>query len=582
MSDTDTLIITKASLEEIQQGWNELKLRIGQLEAERIALHQENKGLRTLVETVIAHRQKSHNELVLLLTTLVSKLPLNDIGVIVARLMEHNTNVNNFLTAIIKGGPETPMEQPQLLKTLEQTKHDLALATKAAASELIRLEAPLETDMLNALEGDPEFFFKPAFLRARRGFIKAQIPRERIVREFGETVLPLFTDMTTDTKLNPHPRAEEIMLGFRREFPELLAQDAALSAEKKRQMGRLYEQVQQSRAATEAGRAQRNAFQSLSFVSELRHYYDHQATEAPDLIFAQRLPSIIEYLVLGGASDLPDEALVSEAEKLLRLVINPDHRQMVVNNIGKGGGPGATSKFVLRLRMPRTPDFDQTIVEFVRHLIPPLSPPPVATFLHVLRLIPSDMQRATVKAILHTDRIRRSEAEELGKKIGESLGMKGVADEIKAEQAMSPELERQLAWVKIKEMISARTEPGAIAAAFRERLTQKFDADELRQSWVTLTEADPMSLIRIFCHLPYLPDGATASIARPIMETYVTRLTHEKYAATYNRIVNSLRNMYRAKPDSPTLQSFLALVRWVDPNSASRICGEVGMPAAAA
>jgi hypothetical protein len=582
MSENDTLIITKASLEEIQQGWNEMKLRVGQLEAERVGLEHENKGLRTLVETVIAHRQKSHNELVVLLTNLVSKLPLNDIGVIVARLMEHNNSVNHFLSAIVKGGPEMPMEQPLVLRTLEQTKHDLATATKVAADELIRLGSPLEPEMLAAMEGDPEFFFKPPFLRARRGFIKAQVPRERILREFGEGALPLFNDMTTDAKLNPHPRAEEIMLGFRREFSELLAQDTTLPQEKRRDLAALYEKVHVSRAASDSGRAQRNAFQALSFVAELRHYYDHQATEAPDLIFAQRLPGILENLILGGASDLPDENLVTAAEKLLTMVINPDHRQMVINNIGKGGGPGATSKFILRLRLPKTPDFDQTVNEFVRHLIPPLSPPPLETFLHVLRLINPEMQRTTVKAILHTDRLRRSDAEVLGKKIGEALGMKGVADEIKAEQAMPPELERQLAWVKIKETISSRSDPAIIAAAFRDRLTHKFDADELRQSWVTLTEADPMSLIRIFCHLPYLPDGATASIARPIMETYVTRLTHEKYAATYHKVVNSLRNMYRAKPDSPTLQSFLALVRWVDPISAGRICGEVGIPVAAA
>ncbi len=579
MSETDTLLITKASLEEIQQNWNDLKLHVSQLEAERAAQEQENKALRTLIGTVIAHRQKSHNELVVLLTTLVSKLPLNDIGVIVARLMEHNTGVNNFLTALIKGGPETPMEQPQVLKTLEHTKRDLAAAIKTAAEDLIRLSAPLEPAMLSALEADPESFFQPPFVRARRGFIKGQIPRERCVREFGEAALPLFADMTTDPKLNPHPRAEEIMLGFQREFSELLAQDSTLSPEKRRDLAALYERVQNSRAANETGRAQRNAFQALSFYAELRHYYEHQTTEAPDLIFAQRLPGILETLVLGGASELPDEPLLQEAEKLLATIINPDHRHMVVNNLGKGGGPAATSKFLLRLRQPKTQDFDQTIIEFVRHLIPPLNPPPLATFIHVLRLISPDMQRATVKAILHSDRIRRSEAEVLGQKIGEALGMKGVADELKAEQVLPPDLERQLAWGKIKDLISSRADPSLTAAAFRERLTHKYDADELRQSWIILTEADPMTLIRIFCHLPYLADGTTATIARPIMETYVTRLTHEKYVSTYHKVVNSLRNMYRAKPDSPTLQSFLALVRWVDPTSAARICGEVGIHA---
>jgi hypothetical protein len=64
------------------------------------------------------------------------------------------------------------------------------------------------------------------------------------------------------------------------------------------------------------------------------------------------------------------------------------------------------------------------------------------------------------------------------------------------------------------------------------------------------------------------------------METYVTRLTHEKYTAVYNKIVNSLRNMFRAKPDSPTLLNFTALVRWVDPAAADKLCADIGMQAA--
>ena len=61
------------------------------------------------------------------------------------------------------------------------------------------------------------------------------------------------------------------------------------------------------------------------------------------------------------------------------------------------------------------------------------------------------------------------------------------------------------------------------------------------------------------------------------METYVTRLTHEKYSSTYNKIVNSLRNMFRAKPDGPTLLNFTALVRWVDPQAANKLAADIGM-----
>src|SRR5215831_20184570 len=97
---------TAASLDEIQQGWYGLSTRVGQLEAENAALEEENKSLRSLLERALEHRQKSHSELVLLLTTLVSKLPLNDMATIVSRLVEHNTNCGQYLAALVKGTAE--------------------------------------------------------------------------------------------------------------------------------------------------------------------------------------------------------------------------------------------------------------------------------------------------------------------------------------------------------------------------------------------------------------------------------------------------------------------------------------------
>ena len=81
--------------------------------------------------------------------------------------------------------------------------------------------------------------------------------------------------------------------------------------------------------------------------------------------------------------------------------------------------------------------------------------------------------------------------------------------------------------------------------------------------------------------MPYLADGSTDTIARPVMEAYVSRLTHEKYAATYTKVVNSLKNMFKAKPDSPTLLNFIALVRWVDTAAANKLSADVGMAAPA-
>jgi hypothetical protein len=88
-----------------------------------------------------------------------------------------------------------------------------------------------------------------------------------------------------------------------------------------------------------------------------------------------------------------------------------------------------------------------------------------------------------------------------------------------------------------------------------------------------------MTLIRTVCALPYLPDGRTDSIARPVLESYVSRLMHEKYASTYTKVMNSLKNMYRAKADSPTLLNFIALVKWVDAEAASKLSMDVGMHA---
>src|SRR5512133_2671942 len=80
-----------ASLDEVQQGWHEMQAAVSRLQAENSGLESENKMLRLLLERAIEHRQKSHGELVMLLTSLVSKLPINDVGIVVSKLVEHST-----------------------------------------------------------------------------------------------------------------------------------------------------------------------------------------------------------------------------------------------------------------------------------------------------------------------------------------------------------------------------------------------------------------------------------------------------------------------------------------------------------
>jgi hypothetical protein len=582
MSETAIAGTSPASVEEIQQGWPDLNSRVRQLEAERNALEQENKDLRFLLERFIENRSKSHSELVLLLTSLVSKLPINDVGIVVSKLVEHNANVCESLAALVKGTVEADMAQPAVLKTLDQSKQDLLAALKPIVEELIQSEPPLDSGMLRSLIAQPDLFFSPQVVRANRGFVKGSLPRERIVKDFGQEALAFFNDLTTDPKRNPSPKPEEIVLGFKNDFEALFKQNGGLLPDKRDPLMDLYRRVQRSKGATDHARSQRNAFLRMSIVLELLYYYEHQNTEAPDVIFAQRLPSLVEQLVVPGPQDSLDEKLVALAEGLLAFIIRTDHRQMVINNIGKNGGVAKTLKFALKLRAEKTlrSETHEIITEFVRHLIPaaPQPPPTPEALAAILRLVSPEMQPLVARGIMDCDRMRKDEAQALGRAVGARLGLTGLEAQIQAAEILPPDVERRMAWGQIKDLIAQRADATAVAAAIRDRLTAKYDAEEIKASWITLTEADPISLIRIFCQVPYRSDGRTDSIARPIMESYVTRLTHEKYAAAYQKVVNSLRNMFKARPDSPTLLNFMALVRWVDSEAAQKLSADIGMP----
>jgi hypothetical protein len=581
MTETNIGAGAPASAAEIQKAWLELTLRVGQLEIESKTLELKNKELRSLLETVIEHRQKSHNELVLLLTNLVSKLPMNEAGAMVARLVEHNTNVSQFLAALVHGTVGANLPQPIVLKTLEQSKRDLLAALTPVVEELRGLDTPIESELLQAVSAKPEMFFAPQFLRADRCFVKGYVPRERILREFGPSALMLFNDMTTDPKLNPRPKPEEIVLEFKNDFEALFQQNPAVAQSKRQELLALHQKVQRSKANSEQARAQKNAFLRLSFLIELLHFYEHQETEAPDVIFANRLPGLIEQLVLLGPADKMDEQSLALAESLLGFISSSAHRLMVINNVGKGGGAGKTLKFLLRLRAEKTAgsETDHVILEFVKHLLSSETVPPTGALAVILRLLAPEMQRLVVRVVMHCDRIRKDQAEALGKALATELGLKGLIEQVKTEAGDPAQLEGIRAWARIKDLISRRSDAGTIAAAIRDRLHAKYDAEEIKQSWVTIIEADSLSMIKIICQLPYLADGKTDSIARTILESHVTRLTHEKYAGTYKKVVNSLKSMFSTRPDNPTVVNFMALVRWVSPEAANKMSHDIGMPA---
>src|ERR1039457_3586409 len=137
-----------ALTDDIRKGYDGLRLRVEQLEADRGALEEENKALRVLLERAINNRQRSHSELVTILTTLVSKLPFNDVGGIISKLVEHNTNVSQALAALTKGKAKWGTPRPKILKPLDQTKRALLAAQKQATAERAKRAPPLERELL--------------------------------------------------------------------------------------------------------------------------------------------------------------------------------------------------------------------------------------------------------------------------------------------------------------------------------------------------------------------------------------------------------------------------------------------------
>ena len=579
MADEQDNTIALVSVDKIQRDWRDLTLRVAQAETEHMALEAENKALRSLLERAIEHRQKSHAELVTILTTLVSKLPLNDLGIIIARLVEHNQHVNGISAGLIKGKLDEGILQPALIKSLDKTKRDLADAFKPEVETLLKLDTPYEADVLKSLLEKPDNFFNHATARANRAFVKGQLPRERVLKEFGPDALMFFKDVTTDVKFNPRPKPEEIMLVFKPEFAELLAQNPNAVGGKKSELEALYQKVRQSRENTEHSRAQKTAFLRLSFFLELLHYYENQSTESPDVVFAQRLPPLIEHLAITGDGGALDEKLIVAVESLLAFIISVDHRKAVINNIGKPGGLPRTLRYTLAFRLEKLSDNDPLTGECVKHLIPQGKAPEPAALAAALRLFNPHMQQAVIRAIAVTDRLRKEDAEKLAKTLAQELGLKEVITQLTEKSTLTPERERHLAWDSIKDMIGSRAAPNEVITAIRKRLHSNYDSDEVKACWLVLTEADAMVFVRVFCLFPYLPDGQADPLGRPILETFVTRLTHEKYAMTYAKTIHALKNLFKVKADSPALVNFLALVKWVDAAAAEKISKDIGMTA---
>ena len=372
MTDKETGATPTASGEEAQPGWRELTLKVAQLQAEVSAVANENKSLRLLLERVIGHWQKSHTDLVLIMANLVGKLPLNDVGVIVSKLVEHNTNASQFGGGLANSAGGALLPQPELLKTLDQNKRDIAAALKPAVEERSSWTRRWRARCCQSLLTQPDLFFSPPVVRGNRCFVKGYVPRERILREFGEEALVFFNDLTTDPKLNPRPNRRRSRWGSRTISRRCWRETRAWPPPGARTCWRCMGGCSAAKRPPTNSRAQRHAFQRMSFLIELLHYYEHSDTEAPDLLFAQRLPGLIEQLAMSGSQDRLDEKLIVSAEALLAFVVNPDHRLMIINNVGKGGGMAKTLKFILRLRAAKAADTELDQVD--RRVDPALAP----------------------------------------------------------------------------------------------------------------------------------------------------------------------------------------------------------------
>jgi hypothetical protein len=297
------------------------------------------------------------------------------------------------------------------------------------------------------------------------------------------------------------------------------------------------------------------------------------------VVFAQRLPPLIEQLVITGDRDTLDENLVKAAEDLLAFILSVDHRKSVINNIGKPGGLPRTLRYTLTFRVEELTEIDPVTMECIKHLIPQGNTPTPESLAVALRLFNPHMQKSCLRALANSDRLRKEDADKLKMAVAQKLGLQEIVERMSQQTTISPEKERELAWSHIKDLIGSRATPADIVGALRKRFQGRYDSDEVKASWLVLTEADPMVFVRVFCLLPYLPDGTTDPLARNILESYANRLTHEKYASTYAKVLNALKNLFKVKADSPALVNFISLVKWVDTDSASKLAKDIGMAA---
>ena len=213
-------------------------------------------------------------------------------------------------------------------------------ALKPLVEELSQLDTPLETETLQARWRAGVVFLAAGHSPQPLFCQRLALARERIVRDFGAGVV-FFNDLTTDPKLNPNPKPQEIVLAFKSDFESLLQQNPAVVPDKRNDLMALYRKDARCKETTAEARLEDRFRQALvrdrvaAFLRASKH-------RSAGYHFAQRLPALIEQLVIvAPQQETLDPGIDQPGGNVDGSVINPDHL-MIINNVGKGSALGKT------------------------------------------------------------------------------------------------------------------------------------------------------------------------------------------------------------------------------------------------
>ncbi len=207
------------SVEEIQKAWRELTLKVGQLDAELTAAQQDNKVLRSLMERMIEHRQRSHSELIT-----HSHRPRRQIAP--QRPRRHRLAAGRAQRAGRRGfrqpcqgenrGRSAAARHPEGAgENQARPRHRLEGPPPGNWRGSTRHSRPASSSRSSSSRTP---FSRPPSSAPPAVTSRATSPRERVVKEFGEEALVFFKDLTTDVEIQSAPQAGRNRAGLQKRF----------------------------------------------------------------------------------------------------------------------------------------------------------------------------------------------------------------------------------------------------------------------------------------------------------------------------------------------------------------------------